>query len=130
MPTRRNKAAVLRFIGMVNYLSPFCEHLSSIIKPLRILDMDLTSGVAIHDVKATLASFRSDQQFEILHAEANSFAEKCGSEVLDGSFSDSDPTTLQNKRYQTLPAHLADDATDQKVNQRYSVLNVNSTFPS
>ena len=37
MSTPRNKAAVLRFIGMVNYLSPFCEHLSSIIKPLRNL---------------------------------------------------------------------------------------------
>ena len=37
MPTPRNKAAILRFIGMVNYLSPFCEHLSSIIKPLRNL---------------------------------------------------------------------------------------------
>ena len=72
-------------------------------------DMDLTSGVAaIHDLKATLASFRSDQQFEMFLAEANSLAEKCGSEVLDGSFSDSDPTTLQNKRHRTLPAHLAD----------------------
>ena len=30
------------------------------------------------------------------------------SEVVDGSFSDSDPTTLQNKRHRTLPAYLAD----------------------
>ena len=61
--------------------------------------MDLTSGVAaIHDLKATLASFRNDQQFAMFLAEANSFAEKCGSEVLDGTFSDSDPTMLQNKR--------------------------------
>ncbi|CAB4002182.1 Hypothetical predicted protein [Paramuricea clavata] len=37
MPTPRNKAAVLRFIGMVNYLSPFCEHLSATIQPLRNL---------------------------------------------------------------------------------------------
>ena len=72
-------------------------------------DMDLTSGVAaIHDLKAALTSFRSDRQFEILLAEANSFAEKCGSEVLDGTFSDSDPTVLQNKRRRTLPTHLAD----------------------
>ena len=41
-------------------------------------------------------------------AEANSFAQKFGSEVLDGSFSDSDPTTFQNKRRRTLPAHLSD----------------------
>ena len=72
-------------------------------------DMDLTSGVAaIHDLKATLASFRNDQQFEMFLAEANSFAEKCGSEVLDGTFTDSDPTMLQNKRRRTLPTHLAD----------------------
>ena len=72
-------------------------------------DMDLTSGVAaIHDLIATMASFRSDQQFEMFLAEANSFAEKCGSEVVDGSFSDSDPTALQNKRRRTLPAYLAD----------------------
>ena len=51
---------------------------------------------------------RSDQQFEMFLAEANSFAGKCGSEVVDGSFSDSDPTALQNKRRRTLPAHLAD----------------------
>ena len=37
MPTPRNKAVILRFIGMVNYLSAFCEHLSLIIKPLRNL---------------------------------------------------------------------------------------------
>ena len=72
-------------------------------------DMDLTSGVtAIHDLKAMMASFRSDQQFEMFLAEANSFAEKCGSEVVDGSFSDSNPTALQNKRCRTLPAYLAD----------------------
>ena len=74
-------------------------------------DMDLTSGVAaIHDLKATMASFGSDQQFEMFLAEVNSFAEKCtcGSEVVDGSFSDSDPTALQNTRCRTLPAYLAD----------------------
>ena len=72
-------------------------------------DMDLTSGVAaIHDLKVALTSFRSDHQFEILLAEANSFAEKCGSKVLDGTFSDSDPTVLQNKRRRILPTHLAD----------------------
>ena len=71
---------------------------------------------------------------------ANSFAEKCGSGVLDGTFIDTDLTVLQNRGRQTLPAHPADGqniidmppyyATDQKVNQRYCVLGVNSTFPS
>ena len=62
---------------------------------LRREDMDLTSGVAvIDDLKATMTSFRSDQQFEMFPAEANSFAQKCGSEVVDGS--DLDPTALPN----------------------------------
>ena len=85
-------------------------------------DMDLTSGVAaIHDLKATKASFQRDQQFEMFLAEVNSFAEKCGSEVVDGSFSDSDPTALQNKHLRTLISLTAKmsqicplyDATDQ-----------------
>ena len=37
MPTPCNKAAVLRFIGMVNYLFPFCEHLSAAIQQLQNL---------------------------------------------------------------------------------------------
>ena len=37
MPTPCNKAAVLRFIGMVNHLFPFCNHLSAAIQPLRNL---------------------------------------------------------------------------------------------
>jgi hypothetical protein len=28
MPTPQNKAALLRFIGMINYLSPFCDNIS------------------------------------------------------------------------------------------------------
>ena len=72
-------------------------------------DMDLTSGVAaINDLKAAMTSLRSDRQFDLFLAEANAFAEKCGSEVLPCSFNDSDPTALQNKRRQTLPAHLSD----------------------
>ena len=35
-----NKVALLRFIGMVNYLSPFCANLSSVIQPLRILTQE------------------------------------------------------------------------------------------
>ena len=37
MPPPRNRAALLQFIGMVNYLSPYCENLSSILAPLRNL---------------------------------------------------------------------------------------------
>ena len=37
MPTPCNKAAVLRFIGMVNYLFSFCEHLSAAVQLLRNL---------------------------------------------------------------------------------------------
>ncbi|CAB4006446.1 Hypothetical predicted protein, partial [Paramuricea clavata] len=73
--------------------------------------MDLTSGVtAIQDLKATMTSYRSDQQFDLFLEEANSLAEKCGNEVLHGSFTfnDCNPTALQSKRRRTLPAHLAD----------------------
>ena len=34
MQPPKNKAALLHFIGMVNYLSPFCANLSSVIQPL------------------------------------------------------------------------------------------------
>ena len=34
MPPPRNKATLLQFIGMVNFLSPFCENLSATIRPL------------------------------------------------------------------------------------------------
>ena len=37
MPTPCNKAAVLRFISMVNHLFPFCDHLSAAIEALRNL---------------------------------------------------------------------------------------------
>ena len=37
MPTPRNKAALLRFFGMANYLSPYCSNLSIIIRPLTAL---------------------------------------------------------------------------------------------
>lgn len=37
METPRDKAGLLRFIGMANYLSPFCDNLSSVIQPLRML---------------------------------------------------------------------------------------------
>ena len=40
MPPPQNKAAVLRFIGMVNYLSPFCENLSTVIQPLKALTQE------------------------------------------------------------------------------------------
>ena len=37
LPKPQDKPALLRFIGMVNYLSPFCENLSSEPQPLRML---------------------------------------------------------------------------------------------
>ena len=37
MPTPRNKAALLRFLGMANYLSPYCSNLSTVIRPLTAL---------------------------------------------------------------------------------------------
>jgi len=37
METPSNKSALLRFIGMANYLSPYCKNLSSTIQPLRML---------------------------------------------------------------------------------------------
>lgn len=40
MPTPQNKPALLRFIGMVSYLSPFCPNLSSVFQPLRVLTQD------------------------------------------------------------------------------------------
>ncbi|XP_068703724.1 uncharacterized protein [Montipora foliosa] len=44
MATPQNKPALLRFIGMVNYLSPFCSNLSSVIQPLRMLTQDATDA--------------------------------------------------------------------------------------
>ena len=40
MPPPENKAALLRFIGMVNYLSRFCANLSLVIQPLRMLTQE------------------------------------------------------------------------------------------
>ena len=40
MPSPKTKADVLRLIGMVNYLSPFCPNASTVIQPLRTLTHD------------------------------------------------------------------------------------------
>ena len=37
IPTPRNKAALLRFLGMANYLSAYCSNLSTVIRPLTAL---------------------------------------------------------------------------------------------
>ncbi len=37
MTPPKDKAALQRFIGMINYLSPYCENLSTVIQPLRAL---------------------------------------------------------------------------------------------
>ena len=41
LPTPQDKPALLRFIGMVNYLSPFCANLNSEIQPLRMLTQEV-----------------------------------------------------------------------------------------
>jgi len=40
METPSNKSALLRFIGMANYLSPYCKNLSSTIQPMQMLTHD------------------------------------------------------------------------------------------
>ena len=40
MPTPTDKAGLLRYIGMLTYLSPYCQNLSSVLKPLRTLLQD------------------------------------------------------------------------------------------
>lgn len=40
MPQPQNKAVLLQFIEMINYLSPFCENLSTVIQPLRVLTQE------------------------------------------------------------------------------------------
>lgn len=37
MPRPQNRAALLRFLGMLNYQSPYCPNLSGLLKPLRAL---------------------------------------------------------------------------------------------
>ena len=75
-------------------------------------DMDLTSGVAaIQDLRATMESFRSDEEFRTFLAEATSFAEKCDSQMLDTCFRNPDPSMIQSKRRRTLPAHFTDGET-------------------
>ena len=37
MPTPRNKAYLLRFLGMANYLSPYCSNHSTVIRPITAL---------------------------------------------------------------------------------------------
>ena len=37
LPRPKDKTALLRLIGMLNYLSPFCQNLSAVIQPLRAL---------------------------------------------------------------------------------------------
>jgi transposase InsO family protein len=42
MPRPVNKAGLLRFLGMLNYQSPYCPNLSSVLKPLRLLTREDT----------------------------------------------------------------------------------------
>ena len=57
MPTPENKAALLRVIGMVNYLSPFCPNLSTAIQPLRTLTQEAVPFIwsEAHDKALTKA---------------------------------------------------------------------------
>ena len=50
MDAPTDKTSLLRFIGMVNYLSPFCNHLSNTIRPLT----DLTKNDMIFNKSVTL----------------------------------------------------------------------------
>ena len=45
MPAPRNKAGVQRFIGMANYLSPYCPNLSTTMRPLTRLTRNDTSFI-------------------------------------------------------------------------------------
>ena len=72
MPTPRDKAAVLRFIGMVNYLSPFCKNLSTIIKPLRALTQNDSAFIwsevqqqAFDDAKKLIANSPTLMYFDV-----------------------------------------------------------------
>ena len=63
MPTPKNKGDLLRIIGMLNYLSPFCQNLSSVIEPLRALTKDGVEfqwselqNAAFHKVKKLISS--------------------------------------------------------------------------
>ena len=40
LPTPKSKAELMRVVGMLNYLSPFCQNLSALIQPLRALTKD------------------------------------------------------------------------------------------
>ncbi len=40
MPTPRSKSDLLRIIGIINYLSPFCQNPSSVMHPRRALTKD------------------------------------------------------------------------------------------
>eukprot|EP00795_Rhopilema_esculentum_P016053 gene16053-7398_t len=74
--------------------------------------MDLTSGVAaIRDLRAMMESFRSDKEFDTFLAEATSFAEKRGGQILDTSFTDPKSAALQSKRRRTVPARVTDGQT-------------------
>ena len=72
MPTPRDKAAVLRFIGMVNYLSPFCKNLSTIIKPLRALTQNDSAFIwsevqqqVFNDAKKLIANSPTLMYFDV-----------------------------------------------------------------
>ena len=63
LPTPQDKPAVLRFIGMANYLTPFCANLSSEIQPLRMLSQEAvpfiwsdTQDQAFNKAKQLIAS--------------------------------------------------------------------------
>ena len=72
-------------------------------------NMDLTSGVAaIQDLRAAMESFRSDEEFRTFLDEATSFAEKCGGQILDTSFSNPEASGSHPKRRRTLPHHFTD----------------------
>ena len=46
-----NKVALLRFIGLINYLSPFCENLSTVIQPLWQLTCENAAFISWSDTQ-------------------------------------------------------------------------------
>lgn len=58
MQPPENKAALLRFIGMVNYLSSVCGNMSSVIQPLRILTQGSVPFIwsKVQDAKQLISS--------------------------------------------------------------------------
>ena len=61
MPIPTDKACLLRFIGMANYLSPYCKNLSAEIQPLRML---IKEGMAFMWAEPQEKAFRKAKSLD------------------------------------------------------------------